>query len=262
MKMESVALQSIGVVHCSNIYKFEAPRQGVFASGSQAVIELKPDPDLVMALSDLNGFEKIWVIFLFHQNHSWKPKVAPPVCGNKKRYGVFATRSPHRPNPIGLSCVTLLSVEKNLLYIADHDLLSGTPVLDIKPYIPQVDSFPGVKAGWRDEVPDPVPVAFTENFLRKSAFLKDLCGLDTENFAGVQLAYDPVSDARKRIVRHGDGSCSIGCRTWQIRYLYDGKSVTVLDLQSHYKAEELLSGAEDPYMDKEFHRVFLREFSV
>ena len=206
--------------------------------------------------------ERIWIVFVFDRVNSWKPKVRPPFGGKDQKIGVFATRSPHRPNPIGLSCVTLLSVEKNLLYIADHDLLSGTPVLDIKPYIPQVDSFPGVKAGWRDEVPDPVPVAFTENFLRKSAFLKDLCGLDTENFAGVQLAYDPVSDARKRIVRHGDGSCSIGCRTWQIRYLYDGKSVTVLDLQSHYKAEELLSGAEDPYMDKEFHRVFLREFSV
>lgn len=259
---EKITLQPIGTVHCSNVYKFEAPRQGVFASGSHAVIQLRNDPDLQMALSDLSGFERIWVIFLFHQNHSWKPKVAPPVCGNKKRYGVFATRSPHRPNPIGLSCVTLLDVEKDKLHIGDHDLLDGTPVLDLKPYIPQVDSFPGAKAGWRDDVSPEIPVNFTENFLRKSRFLQQLCALDTENFARVQLAYDPTSDQRKRIVRNEDGSFCIGCRTWQIRFLYEEGIVTVLDLFSHYKAEELLPGADDPYHDKEFHRAFLREFAL
>lgn len=259
---EVFSFEPIGVVHCSNVYKFEAPRQGVFASGSQAQIHLKEDPDLVAALSDLAGFEKIWIIFCFHQNHSWKPKVTPPVCGNKRRYGVFATRSPHRPNPIGLSCVTLLSVQGNIVQIADHDLLDGTPVLDIKPYIPQADSFPCAKAGWRDEVSPPVPVDFSEEFLRKSAFLKAISSLDTENFAGVQLAYDPVSDQRKRIVRNGDGSYCIGCRTWQIRYLFQGNRVTVLDLASHYEKEELFEGAPDPYNDKEFHRAFLREFGV
>ncbi|MBR2905228.1 MAG: tRNA (N6-threonylcarbamoyladenosine(37)-N6)-methyltransferase TrmO [Lentisphaeria bacterium] len=260
--MDEITLKPIGTVHCSNLYKFEAPRQGIYASGSQAQIHLEKDPGLIAALSDLAGFERIWVLFLFHQNHSWKPKVTPPVCGNKKRYGVFATRSPHRPNPIGLSCVTLLSVQENILQIADHDLLDGTPVLDIKPYIPQVDSFPDSKAGWRDEIGEPVEVFFEELFLQKSAFLQELCGLSLQNFCAVQLAYDPVSDDRKRVVKNADSSYNIGCRTWQIRFLYDGKRVTVLDLFSHYTAEELLPGSEDPYGDKEFHRTFLREYDI
>lgn len=99
---------------------------------------------------DLHGFERIWLIFAFHLSEGWKSMVKPPRGGPKR--GVLATRSPHRPNSIGLSAVELIKVEGRTLHLRGVDLLDGTPVLDIKPYVPYADAFPGAKAGWIDEL--------------------------------------------------------------------------------------------------------------
>ena len=146
--MEEYSFHRIGTVHCDNRYKFEAPRQGVYSS-ARAVIELDPlySGD---AVADLEAFERIWVLFVFHCNlgKKWKPKTSPPYVPEMRKYSLFATRSPYRPNPIGLSCVKLEGIEnKRNLIISGHDLLDGTPVLDIKPYIPQADAFPESSAG-------------------------------------------------------------------------------------------------------------------
>ena len=214
-----------------------------------------------MALSDLNGFERVWVIFAFDRNHAWKPKVSPPVTGKRKRYGVFATRSPHRPNPIGMSCVRLEKIENLKLEVSGHDFLDGTPVLDLKPYIPAADAFPDAKAGWIDEVDaSELPVDFTENALKKMAYVEKLCGLDLKNFCSVQLCHAPVSAERKRIEKFPDGSFGIGSRTWQAVYTVDEAGVHVRNVRSHYLPEELAANAPDPYGDKEFHRKFREEF--
>ena len=111
-----------------------------------------PDYNFEAALEDLSGFERIWVIFKFHLNETWNPKVSPPVISPAgRKVGVFASRSPHRPNPIGMSCVELTGVEKRRIYIRNFDMLDGTPVFDIKPYIPAVDAFPGSAAGRQEE---------------------------------------------------------------------------------------------------------------
>lgn len=122
-------------------------RAGVVAEG---IIELVPELPLE-SLRFLEGFEYVWVIYVFHMNEGWSPMVRPPRGPRIKR-GLFATRSPHRPNPIGLSALQLIRIEGRDLHVRGLDLLDGTPVLDLKPYIPYADAFPGAKAGWVDEV--------------------------------------------------------------------------------------------------------------
>lgn len=108
------------------------------------IIELRQG--LQNALADLNGFSHVWVLFWCHLARGWKSKVQPPRDQHKR--GLFATRAPNRPNPIGLSCVALRGIAARKLLIADHDLLDGTPVLDIKPYLPYSDAVPGATIGY------------------------------------------------------------------------------------------------------------------
>jgi tRNA-Thr(GGU) m(6)t(6)A37 methyltransferase TsaA len=130
-----LTLQPIGVVHSAIRSKAEAARQPAAAMEATARIELHPGRNFEHALEDLEGWERIWVLFWFHLNDSWRPKVLPPRSASGRK-GVFATRSPYRPNPLGLSAVRLDRIEGLTLFIRDVDLVDGTPVLDIKPYIP------------------------------------------------------------------------------------------------------------------------------
>ena len=155
MTEPSLAYQPIGYVRSPYARRMDAPHQATVvdgtATGSAAEATLELVPGLPgEALRDLEGFERIWVIFAFHRSEGWAPLVRPPR-GQLKR-GVLATRSPHRPNAIGLSAVELVSVEGRTLRLRGVDFLDGTPVLDIKPYVPYADAFPGAKAGWIDEV--------------------------------------------------------------------------------------------------------------
>ena len=129
---------------------YQVPRQPD-DSDCEGVIELRPSQHYEMALQDLEGFERIWIIYQFHQNKNWKPLILPPR-GTDTKKGVFATRAPYRPNPIGLSCVRLLQISDLKIKIAGADFLDQTPILDIKPYIPEVDSFPESKVGWLTNV--------------------------------------------------------------------------------------------------------------
>ena len=142
----------IGTFYGDAVYKYDAPRQGRLFAGHPGRIELNAGQNFEMALRDLEGFERIWVIFQFHENEGWRPTTRPPVPPKgKDRVGTFASRSPYRPNPIGLSCVRLLKIDGLTLYVDEADLLNGTPVLDIKPYIPMADAFSDAKAGWVEE---------------------------------------------------------------------------------------------------------------
>ena len=153
--LPSFTFHPIGTVRSPYAQRIDAPHQATVVEGtetgdaSEALIELDPElPETV--LRDLEGFERIWVVFAFHRSEGWKAMVRPPR-GSSKR-GVLATRSPHRPNAIGLSAVELVAVEGRTLRVRGVDLLDGTPVLDIKPYVPYADAFPEAKAGWIDAV--------------------------------------------------------------------------------------------------------------
>lgn len=143
----------IGVVRSPWRLRTQAPRQGTVGPGQRACIVLRPG--LQNAVKDLAGFARIWVIAWLHRTRGAPLQVVPPR--DRVKRGVLATRSPDRPNPIGLTCAALVRVHGCRLWIDGHDLLDGTPVLDLKPYIPAYDAFPGVAAGWVDGLTDPGP---------------------------------------------------------------------------------------------------------
>ncbi len=145
----------IGILASPYSRRIDAPHQSTVVEGTEtgqaalATLELADWLDQ-QVLQDLSGFQRIWLIFGFHLSQGWKSTVKPPRGGPKR--GVLATRSPHRPNGIGLSAVELLKIEGRTLHLRGVDLLDGTPVLDIKPYVPYADAFPDSRAGWIDEL--------------------------------------------------------------------------------------------------------------
>jgi tRNA-Thr(GGU) m(6)t(6)A37 methyltransferase TsaA len=152
---DAFLFRPIGRIRSPYANRIDAPHQPTVVAGTETgqAEEAWLDLDEALPLEtlrDLEGFQRIWVVFAFHRSEGWKPLVRPPR-GRGKR-GVFATRSPHRPNAIGLSCVELAAVEGRTLTLRGVDLLDGTPVLDIKPYVPYADAFPQARAGWIDQV--------------------------------------------------------------------------------------------------------------
>ena len=154
MCADTYAFKPIGLIRSPYRQRIDAPHQSTVLAetGVPAEAFLDLDPGLPEeTLQDLDGFAYLWVIFVLHRSEGWAPRVQPPRGPRLKR-GVFATRSPHRPNAIGLSAVELAGIEGRTLRLRGVDLLDGTPVLDIKPYVPYADAFPGARAGWIDEV--------------------------------------------------------------------------------------------------------------
>ena len=141
--------------HIESCYKdkFGTPRQPGLVSKSWARLKIRGDLQPEQALEGLEGFSHVWLIWVFHQNKvsKYHAKVHPPRLGGKSM-GLFATRTPHRPNPIGLSLVELVKVEKDGIIVAGADLVDGTPILDIKPYLPEVEAVPDARVGWTSEV--------------------------------------------------------------------------------------------------------------
>lgn len=152
-------IHSIGMVSSPYPQKFGIPRQPQLVEAAEICITLNPEFTLD-SVRGLEGFEYIWLQFLFHDaiEEGWAEMVRPPRLGGKQKMGVFATRSPHRPNHIGLSLLPLLRVEKIdgrvCLWCTGGDLLDGTPVLDIKPYIPFVEAKPDARAGFVAGAPE------------------------------------------------------------------------------------------------------------
>ena len=135
--------------------KFGIPRQSGLVEELRARVVFEPEYRSPDALRGLEGFTHIWLIWQFSENlrEGWSPTVRPPRLGGNERMGVFATRSPFRPNPIGLSCVRLLGIEADpevghVLTVAGADLMDGTPILDVKPYIPYADAHPEASGGF------------------------------------------------------------------------------------------------------------------
>lgn len=146
-------MRPVGIVRSPFVWREEAPRQATVGEPRPAAIILRPG--MQNLLKDLAGFQRVWVLFWFHRSRGWKPQIIPPRDQVKR--GLYATRAPDRPNPIGLSAVEVVAVYGCRIDIAGHDLLDGTPVLDLKPYIPAYDSFPTSRAGWVDALHAPGP---------------------------------------------------------------------------------------------------------
>ena len=240
--------------------RYEAPRQGVFAGG-EGCVELEPQTGFEMALRDLEGFERIWLIFAFDRNSGrWRPTTRPPVAApGHRRVGVFASRAPYRPNPIGLSCVRLVGVDGLTVHVAEADLLDGTPILDLKPYIPAADSFPAAKAGWVDaQSHDVWAVKATPAFSSSCAAVTAAGAPDVHRAAVLQLSHAPFDTTHKRVKRTSNGGI-LSFRMFRIPFSTDveTRTITLLRLDSGYSPEELAL-PEDPYDDKAFHRALPR----
>jgi tRNA-Thr(GGU) m(6)t(6)A37 methyltransferase TsaA len=149
--MKSIKMTPIGYVDCPQL-KTSAD-YGNRKKGEKFQAQLILNPELESALDDIESFDRLWIIFAFDKNlaKGFKTKVFPGPDPAHER-GLFLTRSPYRPNPIGLSCVKLIGHEKNVLTFENSDILDGTPVLDIKPYIPDSDSWADARAGWLDKL--------------------------------------------------------------------------------------------------------------
>ncbi|WP_060510141.1 tRNA (N6-threonylcarbamoyladenosine(37)-N6)-methyltransferase TrmO [Pseudomonas sp. NBRC 111124] len=157
----------VGIVRSCFKEKFAIPRQPQLAPAARGVLELLPPFDQGDAVAGLEQVSHVWLLFLFHQALEDKPrlKVRPPRLGGNKSMGVFATRATHRPNGIGQSVVRLEGIEPGRLLLSGIDLLDGTPVLDIKPYVPYADSVAGASNLIASDAPDAIAVAWSDTAL-------------------------------------------------------------------------------------------------
>ena len=156
----------IGIFHTPYTPKIGAPRQGILLPETKGTIEIYPQ--YYSALSTLNLFEYIIVLYHFSEVESWEPTVNPPAASHEHNFGVFSTRSPKRPNPIGLAIVKLEKIQNGILYISGVDAFDGTPVLDIKPYLPSVDCPKSIK----NELIEKILGHHDEDFIMDSTFFK------------------------------------------------------------------------------------------
>jgi len=249
-------LTPIGVVRSPYREPAQAPRQPAAARGVEGRIELEPGRGLEFALSDVETWRYLWVLFWFDRAEGWRPKVRPPR--SRARRGVFATRSPHRPNPIGLSVVELVRLEGLTLHIRDVDMLDGTPVLDLKPYVAYTDAVERAGSGWLEGEArqDPGPrweVSLAPRALEQASFLNERYGIELAVPVATALALGPAPHPYRRIRRYGD--CFIlAHKEWRARFVVDGTNVTVLSFATGYRAREISEPAREP------HRGFVEAF--
>lgn len=256
--IKSVTLEPIGLFHCSKKNPYEAPRQAsIDPMSSEGIIELIREKNFEQALEGLSTFSHIWIIYEFHQNQNWKPKVLPPR-GSTQKIGVLATRSPYRPNPIGMSCVELIKIEKRKIFVKNHDLLDETPILDIKPYLAYADSFPLATQGWIKS--NPFTIRFTNLAQDQIHFLKDHGITELEGFLRQQLGEDPTNSKKKRVSAISENQFVIAYRTWRISFFILDNLATIENIFSGYANNDLQT-IEDHYLDKKIHIEFKSRFT-
>jgi mRNA-degrading endonuclease RelE of RelBE toxin-antitoxin system len=208
------------------------------------------------------------VLFWFHHNSGFRPKVLPPRSAHKR--GVFATRSPYRPNPIGLSVVRLVAVRGCVLDVLDVDMIDGTPVLDLKPYVPYTDAVAGANSGWLEDDPlaarDPGPryrVLWSEHAREQLAWLAARTDLPLQALAEEVLALGPAPHPYRRIKRSGD-RLRLGVKDFRLDFAVEGSDVHVLAIESGYRRSVL----DDPRAvasertPLDVHRAFNAAFGV
>jgi tRNA-Thr(GGU) m(6)t(6)A37 methyltransferase TsaA len=259
-----LTLQPIGHLRTTFATKVEAPRQPAAATGTPGIIELLPGMNLEHAIEDLAGWERIWVIFWFDRNAGWRPKVLPPRSTDGRK-GVLATRSPHRPNPLGLSALRLARIEGLQLHVLDVDLLDGTPVLDIKPYVPYTDAFPESGSGWLTPgAADPgkaFAVTFTAEAETQLAWLAGRTALPLRERIVNTLMLGPQPHPYRRIKRSKDGNLTLAVQDWRMTFEVQGEAVRVLALRSGYRDSQLAEGTDDPSGQLRLHREFAAQFA-
>ncbi len=234
-----LTLRPIGFISTQKHVKFHALHQPAEKEPERNILELLPDSGYDLALRDLAGFSRVWLLWWFHRNETWRPLVLPPR-GPSRRRGVFATRSPHRPNPLGLTPVALLGVEGRRLILGPCDLVDGTPVFDIKPYIPAYDSFPDENPGWTGlvDAASSAPPAFTVLLSplaeTQADWLLTHWQIDFRPRLIELLSRDPSPHRTRRISGRGPSHRVIGCGAWRGIFTVTENTVEVLFLEPSF----------------------------
>ncbi|MEP7219302.1 MAG: tRNA (N6-threonylcarbamoyladenosine(37)-N6)-methyltransferase TrmO [Bacteroidota bacterium] len=266
INISSLTVEPIGYIRTPFTERYTAPRQpGADAGESTGKIVLLPGHNFQQALEDLAGFEMIWIISWFHRNDGWKPKVLPPRGGRKKR-GVFATRSPHRPNPIGLSLVRLVGIRGRIIDVGATDLIDGTPVIDIKPYIPTIDAFPDARAGWLEDVivmeheisegGALFAVAWSPLALEQAAWLRDNYQIDLADLATSVLRRNAAPHPYRRITQLPEGALQLAIKSWRIIFTELDGAVTVERIASGYSPAAMADAGAGELHDHAAHIEF------
>ena len=261
--MQSLNYTPIGVFRCKNLYKYEAPRQP-YEDQSNELGEVRlfsGQTNFKQALKGIEGFERLWLIFEFHQNQNWKPLTRTPRASEKQ--GVFATRAPYRPNPIGLSCVKLVKVKGLKIFVSEFDLMDKTPILDIKPYIPQADSFAVSNQSWLEEETFK-EVEFSTRAKEQIEWIESNNEGQIGAFILDQLKRDPLNSTKKR-VRSLDTEKSLyelAYRTWRVIFYYDhqASSSSIKNIVTGYTQSDFQEQA-DKHGNKELHKKFMNLFN-
>ena len=225
--MSEYAIRPIAHIRCDLKEKFGVPRQAGIVEALEGRIIFEPEFRDPEALRGIEGFSHLWLIWQFSEavRQDWSPTVRPPRLGGNTRLGVFATRSPFRPNALGLSCVRLLGLERDaelgtVLRIGGADLLDGTPIYDIKPYIPYADSHPEALSGFAPDAGKSLAVDFPQPLLERIPPEK------REGLLGV-LARDP----RPRYQNDPERLYGLRFGEQNIKFTVDGDRLTVREVE-------------------------------
>ncbi len=260
--LPSLTLQPIGFVRTQQRVKFQAGHQPSAAAEARNELELLPGLGYEQALQDLAGVDRVWLVWWFHRNEGWRPLVLPPR-GPAQRRGVFATRSPHRPNPLGLTAVALLGVEGRRLLLGPCDLVEGTPVFDIKPYIAAHDAFPDARAGWIDAVDASLlaPARFTVQFgplaVTQLEWLRTAHQIDFSARLIELLARDPTPHRTRRIRRRFGTHFDIACGAWRAAFTVAGETVQIGSITPAYPMSFLTRPGFGHVPDRDAQLAFL-----
>jgi len=234
--MSSIEFEAIATIHSPYKEKFAVPRQPGLVPTAKAELEILPPYNDINAFSGLAGFSHLWLVFVFHKNHqpdSWSPTVRPPRLGGNKRMGVFATRSPIRPNPIGLSLVEYHGIiEKDgkiFLQLSNIDLVEGTPIIDIKPYIPYADAKIDAIAGYAQTEPcNTMEINFSTQAKRVIQKLRDEYP-ELQQFITEVLQQDPRPAYNKN--KQDPKIYAVNLSVFNVSWKSNEKQTTVINLE-------------------------------
>jgi tRNA (adenine37-N6)-methyltransferase len=264
---QAFSVSPIGWIRSPFTAKRDAPRQPP-ERGAPGTIELIAGCNYEHALLDLDAWSHIWVLFWFDRSSGWRPRVQPPRSAVKR--GTFATRSPHRPNPIGMSVLELTRIEGLTLHVRGLDILDGTPVLDLKPYVPYADVRAQAGSGWLEQDalaprdPGPCfPVRFDERAEEQLQWLATRTAVDLRGLAMSTLALGPAPHPYRRI-RSREGGLLLGLKDFRLRFEARDGEIVVLEIATGYRKRVLQDpvavATEQTPLD--VHRAFVARFGA
>jgi tRNA-Thr(GGU) m(6)t(6)A37 methyltransferase TsaA len=248
----------IGRVRSPYREKMSAPRQGTLSKGVLSQIVLFDDPRLEHALDGIEAWSHLWVLFWFDRDPHFSPKVQPPRSA--RRLGVFATRSPHRPNPIGLTAARLVRREGKTLWLDGLDLLDDTGVLDLKPYVPYADRLEDANQGWLEvEGAGAWELGWSELVLEQLSFLQRFA-VDLRSPLELILEAGPFAHPSRRIRREGSRGI-LALKEYRICFEVVDRRIELASIESGYTDDPSMS-TDDPEQSAALavHRAFRSNF--